>query len=129
MKIGVIREIKNNENRVAVVPSGVETLTRAGHQVFVETGAGEGTSLSDADYVAAGAHILPADGAVWDSSEIICKVKEPQPDEFPHMRPDQTLFTYFHFAASRPLTEAAWREAQPVSLMKPWKRRTTRCPC
>jgi len=106
MKIGVVREIKNNENRVAVVPSGVETLTRAGHQVFVEAGAGAGTSLPDADYAAAGGQILPTGGAVWERSEIVCKVKEPQPEEIGRMRPDQTLFTYFHFAASRPLTEA-----------------------
>lgn len=105
MKIGVIKEIKNNENRVAVVPSGVETLTRAGHTVFVEQGAGLGTSLSDDEYRAAGATLVPDTADVWHDSEIVCKVKEPQASEFPHIRPDQTVFTYFHFAASRALSE------------------------
>ena len=106
MNIGVVREIKNNENRVAVVPSGVETLTRGGHAVFVEAGAGAGTSLSDAEYEEAGATLLPDAASVWARSEIICKVKEPQPSEYPLIRPDHVLFTYFHFAASRDLSEA-----------------------
>ncbi len=106
MHIGVVREIKNNENRVAVVPSGVETLTRAGHRVFVETGAGVGTSLPDDVYQAAGATLVPTAADVWGEADIICKVKEPQPEEYPHIRPDQTVFTYFHFAASRALSEA-----------------------
>jgi len=106
MNIGVVREIKSNENRVAVVPSGVETLTRAGHAVFAEAGAGAGTSLSDAEYAQAGATLLPDAASVWAQSEIVCKVKEPQPSEYPLIRPDQTIFTYFHFAASRALSEA-----------------------
>ena len=106
MNIGVVREIKNNENRVAVVPSGVETLTKAGHSVFVEAGAGAGTSLLDGDYKAAGASILPTAAEVWAAADIVCKVKEPQPEEYPHIRPGQTVFTYFHFAASRALSEA-----------------------
>jgi len=106
MNIGVVREIKNNENRVAIVPSGVETLTRAGHRVFVETGAGMGTSLTDDAYQAAGGTIVPDAGGVWGQSDIVCKVKEPQPEEYPHIRAGQTVFTYFHLAASRALTEA-----------------------
>jgi len=106
MNIGVPREVKNNENRVAVVPSGVETLTRAGHAVWVEEGAGLGTSIPDSAYAEAGATLVPTAAEVWASSDIICKVKEPQPEEYPHIKPGQTLFTYFHFAASRPLTEA-----------------------
>lgn len=106
MNIGVVREIKNNENRVAVVPSGVETLTRAGHTVFVETRAGEGTSLKDEAYAEAGAQILPNAASVWEASEIVTKVKEPLPEEWPCIRPDHTVFTYFHFAASRELSEA-----------------------
>jgi alanine dehydrogenase len=106
MNIGVVKETKNNENRVAVVPSGVETLTRAGHSVFVEKGAGRGTSLSDEDYVAAGATIVPEGPSVWEKSEIVCKVKEPLPDAYDLIQPGQTLFTYFHFAASRQLSEA-----------------------
>ncbi len=106
MNIGVVREIKNNENRVAVVPSGVETLTQAGHTVYVETGAGAGTSLSDDIYKAAGGVLLPTAREVWAASDIICKVKEPQTEEYPHIRPEHILFTYFHFAASRGLSEA-----------------------
>ena len=106
MNIGVVREIKNNENRVALVPSGVEALTRAGHAVLVQSGAGEGTSIADADYEAAGARIVTDAPEVWAGSEIVCKVKEPQPNEYELLRPDHTLFTYFHFAASRTLSEA-----------------------
>lgn len=106
MKIGVAKETKNNENRVAVVPSGVETLTRAGHTVYVETGAGAGTSVLDDDYAAAGATIVPQGREVWERSEIVCKVKEPLPEAYDLMQPGQTLFTYFHFAASRGLSEA-----------------------
>lgn len=106
MNIGVPREIKNNENRVAVVPSGVETLTRAGHTVWVEAGAGAGTGLRDAEYEAAGGKILADAADVWRRSDIVCKVKEPQPSEYECLRPGLTLFTYFHFAASRPLSEA-----------------------
>ena len=106
MNIGVPREVKNNENRVAVVPSGVETLTRAGHAVFVEAGAGLGTSLTDDAYLAAGATLLPTAREVWAAADIVCKVKEPQPEEYFYIRPDHTLFTYFHFAASRELSIA-----------------------
>ena len=106
MKIGVVKEIKNNENRVAVVPSGVETLTKAGHTVFVETGAGMGTSLPDEAYATAGGLIVGTAAEVWEQAEIVCKVKEPQAGEIAQMRADQTLFTYFHFAASRTLSEA-----------------------
>ncbi len=109
MNVGVPREVKNNENRVAVVPSGVETLTKAGHAVFVEAGAGTGTSLHDSAYAAAGATLLPNAEQVWAASDIICKVKEPQPEEYAFIRPDHTLFTYFHFAASRELSEAMQR--------------------
>ena len=106
MNVGVPREVKNNENRVAVVPSGVETLAKAGHAVFVETGAGAGTSLPDNAYAEAGATLLPTPREVWAASDIICKVKEPQPEEYAYIRPDHTLFTYFHFAASHALAES-----------------------
>ncbi len=106
MNIGVVKEIKNNENRVAVVPSGVETLTKAGHRVVVEAGAGLGTSLPDAAYKDAGAIIVPTAADVWGDSEIVCKVKEPQASEIAHIRPEHVVFTYFHFAASRVLSVA-----------------------
>lgn len=106
MIIGVPKEIKENENRVAVVPSGVETLTAHGHTVLVETGAGVGTGLRDEQYKRAGAHVLPTAVDVWAKSEIVCKVKEPLPEEWPLIRTSQAIFTYFHFAASRVLSEA-----------------------
>ena len=106
MNVGVVREIKNNENRVAVVPSGVESLTKAGHTVFVETGAGLGTSLTDEAYTAAGGQIVGGASEVWAASDIVCKVKEPQPEEYGFIKPSHVLFTYFHFAASRDLSEA-----------------------
>jgi alanine dehydrogenase len=104
MNIGVPREVKNNENRVAVVPSGVETLVQAGHTVWVESGAGAGTGLTDAEYAEAGAEIVAGAATVWGHSELVCKVKEPQPAEYTYIRADHTVFTYFHFAASRELS-------------------------
>ena len=109
MKIGVVKETKNNENRVAVVPSGVETLTRAGHTVYVEANAGKGTSIADEAYRAAGATIVADAPDIWAASDIVCKVKEPLPEVYDLIRPGQTLFTYFHFAASRELSEAMLR--------------------
>lgn len=106
MIIGVPAEIKENENRVAVVPSGVETLVGHGHVVFVQQGAGQGTGIPDKVYEAAGAEIVQSASDVWARSEIICKVKEPLPAEWPLIQPGKTLFTYFHFAASRELSEA-----------------------
>ncbi len=105
MIVGVPKEIKNSENRVALVPSGVEALTSRGHQVLVETGAGLGTGIADENYLSAGAELTNRD-AVWRRADVICKVKEPLADEWPHIRPGQILFTYFHFAASQELTDA-----------------------
>ncbi len=106
MKIGIPKEIKPNENRVALVPAGAAALVAAGHEVWVETGAGQGSSFSDAQYVQAGANIAADAEAVWQSADLIVKVKEPIRSEWPHMRAGQTIFTYFHFAADRELTEA-----------------------
>jgi alanine dehydrogenase len=106
MKIGIPKEIKTNENRVAVVPSGVEALIAAGHEVLVEQGAGLGSGFSDDQYAAAGARIAPEAGAVWAESEMIVKVKEPIEPEWKRIRPEQVIFTYFHFAADKKLTEA-----------------------
>jgi alanine dehydrogenase len=104
MVIGVPNEIKTDEYRVSVVPAGVEVLTRAGHTVFVEAGAGMGTSISDEEYAEHGAEILSSAAEVWRRSELIVKVKEPLEPEFPLIRPDHVIFTYFHFAASEELT-------------------------
>jgi alanine dehydrogenase len=106
MKIGVPKEIKTNENRIALVPAGAEALITAGHSVLVETGAGLGSGFSDADYTSVGAKIAPDAAAVWKDSEMIMKVKEPIKQEWPHMRKDQLIFTYFHFAADEELTKA-----------------------
>jgi alanine dehydrogenase len=106
MQIGVPKEIKTNENRVALVPAGAEALVAAGHQVLVEAGAGEGSGFSDGDYTAVGAQIAPDADAVWGAAEMILKVKEPIEPEWRRIRRGQTLFTYFHFAADERLTRA-----------------------
>ncbi|NBW86817.1 MAG: alanine dehydrogenase, partial [Planctomycetia bacterium] len=105
MIIGVPRETKRDEYRVALLPVGVEELVRAGHVVVVERGAGAGSGLPDDDYAACGAHLVDTPAEVFDRAELIVKVKEPQTAELPLVRRGQAMFTYFHFAASRPLTE------------------------
>ena len=106
MLIGVPKEIKRDEYRVAMLPVGVEELVRAGHQVVLESGAGTGSGLPDSEYVAAGATLVPSAAEVFSQAELIVKVKEPLPSEWPLIRVGQTIFTYFHFAASRDLTTA-----------------------
>ncbi|MGI5168564.1 alanine dehydrogenase [Spirillospora sp. CA-253888] len=106
MKVGVPREIKNHEYRVAITPAGVHELTRHGHEVFIERGAGEGSAVPDDDYTAAGAKILDGADEVWAEGDLILKVKEPIADEYHRMRSGQTLFTYLHLAASRECTDA-----------------------
>jgi alanine dehydrogenase len=105
MRVGVPREVKNHEYRVAITPSGVHELVGAGHEVLVERSAGDGSSISDGDYVAAGAQIVPAADDVWAAADLILKVKEPIKEEYHRMRSGQVLFTYLHLAADRPLTE------------------------
>ncbi|HKW49675.1 MAG TPA: alanine dehydrogenase [Gemmatimonadaceae bacterium] len=106
MKIGVPREIKTNENRIALVPAGAEQLVAAGHSVLVEQGAGLGSGFADEMYTNAGARIAPDAAAVWRDSEMIMKVKEPIESEWKHIRRGQVVFTYFHFAADERLTKA-----------------------
>jgi len=106
MKIGIPKEIKTNENRVSLVPAGAEALVAAGHTIFVEQGAGEGSGFADDQYTAVGAKLLPTADSVWKESEMIIKVKEPIAVEWPRMRKGQTIFTYFHFAADEKLTKA-----------------------
>lgn len=106
MKIGVPKEIKTNENRIALVPAGAESMMGAGHKVLVETGAGLGSGFSDEAYTACGAKIAPDAASVWRDSEMIMKVKEPIEREWRHMRKGQVIFTYFHFAADEKLTRA-----------------------
>jgi alanine dehydrogenase len=106
MIVGVPKEIKPDEYRVAMLPVGAEELTHAGHTVLIENGAGLGSGIPDALYQAAGATIIPEAGEIWAETELVVKVKEPQPTEWPLMRPDQVVFTYFHFAAEEALTHA-----------------------
>jgi alanine dehydrogenase len=105
MIIGVPKEIKDHETRVGLVPSGVTALREAGHEVLVETHAGEGSSLTDREYMQAGAHIVETAAGVWSKSELVVKVKEPQPGEYPHFRPRLILFTYLHLAPLPELTD------------------------
>lgn len=106
MLIGVPTEIKTNENRVALVPAGADVLVRAGHDVVMQRGAGIGSGFSDEAYQDVGARILDTADDVWSEAEMIMKVKEPIEEEWPRMRRDQIVFTYFHLAASEELTRA-----------------------
>ena len=106
MKVGIPKEIKNNENRVGMTPAGVAAMTARGHEVFVQHTAGDGSGFSDDEYVGAGAKILPTIEDVYREAEMIVKVKEPIEPEYNLVRKGQLLFTYFHFACEKELTEA-----------------------
>ncbi len=103
--IGVPKEIKNNENRVGLTPAGVSAYKQAGHRVLVESGAGVGSGFTDEDYAAAGADIISTAEEVWGQADMICKVKEPLPAEYPYFRENLILFTYLHLAPEKELTE------------------------
>src|SRR3989304_2698178 len=106
MKIGVPKEIKPNEDRVALVPAGAEVLVGDGHTVLVETGAGTGSGFTDDAYGGVGATVASCPQEIWEQAEMVIKVKEPIATEWPHLRPGQIVFTYFHLAASEELTRA-----------------------
>jgi alanine dehydrogenase len=106
MRIGVPREVKDNEFRVALTPAGVHELARRGHEVVVEQGAGLGSSITDAEFKSAGAELRAQADDVWAAAELVLKVKEPIESEYHRLRADLTLFTYLHLAASRPCTDA-----------------------
>ena len=106
MKIGIPKEIKNNENRVGMTPAGVSELVKHGHEVFVQHTAGEGSGFDDEQYLAVGATIVPTIEATYELADMIIKVKEPIALEYPLVKPGQLVFTYFHFACDRELTEA-----------------------
>lgn len=110
MIIGVPKEIKNNENRVGMTPAGVDILVKNGHTILVQKTAGEGSGLSDESYQKAGATILPTIEEIYQKSEMIVKVKEPIKEEYPLIKKDQIIFTYFHFASSQELTEAMLKQ-------------------
>ena len=106
MIIGIPKEIKDHEYRVAMLPSAAYLLIRRGHQVIVQTGAGIGAGYPDEDYRQAGASVVESAQKVFETADLIVKVKEPQASELPMLRRGQLLFTYLHLAASKPLTEA-----------------------
>ncbi|MZE76520.1 alanine dehydrogenase [Streptomyces xinghaiensis] len=106
VKVGIPREVKNNEYRVAITPAGVHELVRDGHRVLVERDAGRGSSIPDEEYTAAGAAVLETADEVWAGADLLLKVKEPVAEEYHRLRKDQVLFTYLHLAASRECTEA-----------------------
>jgi len=105
MRVGVPREVKNHEYRVALTPAGAHALTSAGHDVVIEAGAGAGSFIPDQDFIAAGARILDTADEVWDVAELVLKVKEPVASEYHRLRRDLVLFTYLHLAADRTLTD------------------------
>jgi alanine dehydrogenase len=106
VKVGVPKEVKNHEYRVAITPAGVHEFVRNGHEVLIQQGAGTGSLLPDEEFVAAGARIVPTADDVWADAELVLKVKEPVAEEYHRMRKDQVLFTYLHLAASRETTTA-----------------------
>src|SRR3712207_5671673 len=106
MKVGIPREVKNHEYRVAITPAGVNEFVRQGHDVVIEAGAGLGSSITDAEFQAAGAKILPTADEVWANADLVLKVKEPIAEEYHRMRAGQVLFTYLHLAASAECTDA-----------------------
>src|SRR3954470_17442959 len=106
MRIGVPKEIKTNENRIALVPAGAETLVAAGHSVMIERGAGEGSGFPDSAFSEVGAKIRPDAATVWREADMIMKVKEPIESEWKDMKRDQVLVTYFHFAPDARLARA-----------------------
>lgn len=106
VKVGIPREVKNNEFRVAITPAGAHELVRNGHKVYVEKDAGLGSSITNEEFVSAGAEILPTADDVWAAGDLILKVKEPIAEEYHRLHKGQTLFTYLHLAASRPCTDA-----------------------
>ena len=106
MRVGIPKEVKNHEYRVAITPAGVHELVRNDHEVFIQADAGGGSSIPDEDFTAAGAVILPTADDVWQAGDLILKVKEPVAEEYHRMRKGQVLFTYLHLAASRPCTDA-----------------------
>ncbi len=109
MRVGIPTEIKNNEFRVAITPAGAAELTRRGHDVVIQSGAGDGSSISDTDFKAVGAEIISGAEHIWEQADLLLKVKEPIEPEYKLMRRGQTLFTYLHLAASQPCTEALMR--------------------
>lgn len=106
MKIGCVKEIKNREYRVGLIPDNAKSYVNAGHEVWIEKGAGLGSGFTDAEYEKAGAKLVDTAKEVWDGVDMMVKVKEPLPEEYGYFRKDLVLFTYLHLAADKPLTDA-----------------------
>ncbi len=130
MIIGVPKEVKDHEARVGLLPSGAKALVEAGHTVLTQAGAGVGSSLTDEEYRHAGAQIVPMAAELWSKSDLVVKVKEPQPSEYPFLRPGLVLFTYLHLAPLPELTDKMLEtRVNAVSPMRPFARRTGPCRC
>jgi alanine dehydrogenase len=129
MRIGVPKEVKMDEYRVALMPVGAEVLVKAGHEVTIESQAGVGSGFSDEMYLAAGAKLAKGPDEIFDRSEMIIKVKEPQPAEIGKFKKGQVVFTYFHFAASRELTEGCLKSGITAIAYETIKDRAGRLPC
>ena len=114
MKIGVPSEIKTDEYRIAITPAGVRELTSRGHEVLVQSGGGEGSAMSDEQFSAQGARIVPDAESVFAEAELVLKVKEPQAEEVGLLREGQTLFTYLHLAAEPDLAQGSARLGRPL---------------
>jgi alanine dehydrogenase len=129
MKVGVPKEVKSDEYRVAMMPVGVELLVKAGHQVMVETNAGVGSGFADPDYTAVGARIVSGPAEIFSTADIVIKVKEPQPQEIKQFRKGLILLTYFHLAASRELTQACLESGIVAIAYETIKDRKDGLPC
>jgi alanine dehydrogenase len=129
VRVGVPKEIKSDEYRVGMMPVGAEALSKAGHEVFVETQAGIGSGFSDEDYTKVGAKIVPTAKDVFDRADMLVKVKEPQPAEISMFRPGQIVFTYFHFAASPEMSQACLESEIVAIAYETIKDRQGRLPC
>ncbi len=129
MKVGIPREVKDNEYRVAITPAGAHELVVAGHTVVIEKEAGAGSSIPDEEFVRAGAEILGSADDVWAEADLVLKVKEPVAEEYHRMRRGQVLFTYLHLAASEECTDALVPPARRPSPTRRSSCRTARCRC
>src|SRR5579862_9212032 len=129
MIVGVPREVKSDEYRVAMIPAGVETLTRAGHKVLIEQDAGIGSGIANDEYVHVGGQMVPAASDVWSQADLIVKVKEPQASEVPLMRSGQHVLTYFHFAADKALTAACLKSGITAIAYETISDKQGRLPC
>lgn len=127
MKVGIPKEIKNNENRVGMTPAGVSELIKHGHEVYVQHTAGENSGFTDKMYEEVGAKILPTIEDVYKTSDMIVKVKEPIAPEYNLIRKGQLVFTYFHFACDKELTDAMIKSGSIVLHMKQCSLRTNLC--